>query len=321
MLKLNTDKKQKKIIKNKNIRMFLFFVLLSFVFWLLINLSKVYISNANVFVTYYNLPKSKIMRQEPKKHIKFELKAGGFKFLTYQLDNPTIKFDLSHLHHLKKNLYYYLPNKHLRELQLQFSSDVELLSVATDTIFIELASLATKKVKVIPNLNIEYKKGYNLAEPVIVKPDSVKIVGPKSMLDTIDNVKTLQLNLKGISSNIYKKLLLNNFGNKLKFNKTEVNVNIKVSKFTETSISVNFKVINIPKGYKISTIPKEVSLKYQVSLNNFNKVSASMFEVVCDFSKSIKDSLNFLIPEIVSKPDFVNSVQISPDRIEYLLIK
>lgn len=321
MLKLNTDKKQKRIIKNKNIRMFLFFVLLSFIFWLLINLSKVYIRNANVSVTYYNLPKSKIITKAPKKNIKFELKTGGFKFLTYHLDNPNIKFNLSHLHHLKKNLYYYLPNNHLRELQLQFSSDVELLSVATDTIYVELASLATKKVKVIPNLNIEFKIGYNLEAPIIVNPDSVKIVGPKSILDTLNYIKTVPLNLKGVSNNFIEKIQLYNLNNKLNLKQKEVTLNVKVSKFTETSINVQFNVINVPKGYKINTIPKEVSLKYQVSLNNFNKVSKNMFKVVCNFSKTLKDSLNFLVPELVLKPDFVNSVQIIPNKIEYLLLK
>jgi len=321
MLKLDLDKKQNKFIKNKNTRMFLFFILLSFIFWLLINLSKVYISNADVYVTYYNLPKTKIIKRPPKKHIKFELKAGGFKFLTYQIDNPNIKLNLAHLHHLKKDMYYYLPNKHLRDLQLQFSSDVELLSVDTDTIYIELTSLASKKVKVIPNINIEFKNGYNLAKPIIVKPKSVIIIGPKSILDTIKSIKTIKLDLNNIASNISKKLFLNNYNNRIKTSRTKVNIEIKVAKFTETSISINFKVINVPKGYKINTIPKEIKLKYQVSLSDFNKVSPSMFEVVCDFSKSAKDSLNYLIPEIVSKPDFVNSIQILPNKIEYLLTK
>ncbi len=321
MLRLNLDKKQKNIIKNKNIRMFLFFVLLSFMFWLLINLSKEYISDANVFVTYYNLPKSKIIKKLPNRHLKFEIKAGGFKFLTYQLDNPKIKFNLAHLQHLKKDLYYYLPNNHLRDLQLQFSSDVELLSVAADTIYIELTSLATKKVKVKPNLNIGFKMGYNLAKPIAVKPDSIDIIGPKFMLDTINNIGTATLNLKGVSNDINRKLTLKNFNNKLKFSKAEVSINIRVAKFTETSIVKPFKVINIPKGYKINTIPKEVTVTYQVSLNNFNKVSANMFEIVCDFSETLKDSLNYLIPEIVTKPDFVSSVRISPDKIEYLLFK
>jgi len=321
MLKLNLDKKQNNIIKNKNIRMFLFFVLLSSMFWVLINLSKEYISDANVLVTYYNLPKSKIIKKSPKRNLKFELKAGGFKFLTYQLDNPKIKFNLAHLHHFKKDLYYYLPNNHLRELQLQFSSDIELLSVATDTIYIELTSLATKKVKVKPNLNIEFKVGYNLAKPIVVKPDSIDIIGPKSMLDSIDDISTIALNLKGLSNNIDKKLALNNFNNKLKFNKAEVRVFIEVDKFTETSIVKGFRVINIPKEYKINTIPKEVTVTYQVSLSNFNKVNANMFEIVCNFSETLKDSLNYLIPKIVAKPDFVNAVHISPDKIEYLLFK
>jgi len=320
-LKLNLDKKQSKIVKNKNIRMFLFFVLLSSLFWLLINLSKVYISDANVFISFYNLPKSKIIKQSPKRHLKFELKAGGFKFLTYQLDNPKIKINLDHLHHLKKDLYYYLPNNHLRDLQLQFSSDVELLSIAKDTIYIELTSLATKKVKVKPNLNITFKMGYNFSKGITIKPDSVNIIGSKSILDTINSISTIALNLKEVSNNINRKLLLNDFNKKIKFDKPEVKIYARVDKFTETSVVKSFKVINIPKGYKINTIPKEVTITYQVSLSNFNKVSANMFEIVCNFSETLKDSLNYLIPKIVAKPDFVSAVQLSPNKIEYLLLK
>ena len=322
MLNQILNKKKKSILKNKNIKMFLFFIFLSSLFWLLINLSKEYIGEAKFDVTYHNLSKAKVLQNTPSDQLQIELKTGGFKFLTYQFKRKKIKINLAHLRHLKKDTYFYLPNNHLRDFQIQFSQNVEVMSVVADTLFFKLTTNAIKTVKITPDFNIDFRTGYNLAKPISISADSVVIRGPKSWLDSIDEVKTEHLKLKKLAKNFEKKLSLKIRTNpKLNYSIRAVNVIITVDKFTETVLVTSFKIINLPAFYTITTIPKEVTVKYQVSLTNFNKVKASMFEIQCDFALSSRDSLSYLIPKLVKKPAFVNTVTIIPDRIEYLLKK
>lgn len=322
MLDKKVTTKRDRFFKNKNIRMFLVFLIISFIFWLLINLSKESISIVNFDLTYYNSPHSKIIQDTSIDELKIELKAHGFKFLSYQLNRQPIRLNLIHLKKLKNNTYYYLPNNYIRELQLQFSDDIEVISVTKDTIFFDLTTLTTKKIKVIPNLNIDFKTGYNFAKPIVITPDSIELQGPKAVLDTINGIKTVKVQFKNLAEVIKQSVSLELFKNdKIKYNQSQVELVIEVDKFTETSLLTSFTILNLPENYEISTIPKEVTIKYQVSLLNYNKVNASMFKVQCDFALSKKDSLDYLIPVVISKPDFVNMVQVAPNRIEYLLKK
>ncbi len=322
MLQPKINPKKDNFLNNRNIRMFLLSLLMSFIFWLLINLSKESISIANFNLSYYNLPHSKVIQNAPLEQLKLELKAHGFKFLSYQLNKQELKINLEHIKYLKNGKYYYLPNNYLRELQSQLPEDVELLSVINDTIFFELTITATKKVKVMPNLDINFKSGYNFANPLKVTPDSVEIQGPIAWLDTISKIETELLHFDNLAQDINQAVALKMIKNdKLVYGKSEVNIKIEVDKFTETSSLANFTILNLPNNYQISTIPNEVTLKYQVSLSNYKRVNASMFVVQCDFALSQKDSLNYLIPVIISKPDFVNRVQIFPEKIEYIIKK
>ena len=322
MLRQQVKKKQESFFKNKNIKMFLFFLLLSSLFWLLINLSKEYIDAATFNVTYYNLPKSKVIQNVPVSKIDVGLKTHGFRFLTYRFKKKNIQINLSYLQHLRQNTYFYLPNNQIRDFQNQFPQDVEVLNVVADTLFFELTTNAVKKVKITPSLDINFKTGYNLSESIKIEPDSVLLQGPKTWLDSVEEVVTETLLLENLSENISQPLDLKIIDDiKINYSISQVNLKIKVDKFTETNMVLGFEIINLPKDFVITTIPKEVTVKYQVSLSNFNKVNASMFIVECDYAVSTRDSLNYLIPKIVKKPHFVNSVTIYPNRIEYLIKK
>jgi YbbR-like protein len=320
MLQNPLNKKNHSLVRNKNIKMFLFFVFLSFSFWLLINLSKEYISTSKFSVSYYNLSKTKVFQNTPSKSIKLELKTHGFNFLTFQLKQKNIKINLSHLQHFKGNTYILLPNNYLRDFQAQFSQMVEVLSVAADTLFFKLTTNAIKKVKIKPNLKIDFKMGYNYLKPPDISPDSVELQGPKSWLDSINEVITEPLILKNLSENTTQKVAIKKWQN-LNYSVSTVTIAVYVDKFTETSLITQFEVINVPPNYTISTIPKEVQVKYQVSLSNFNRVTPQMFKIVSDYALSSKDSLPYLIPRVVKKPTFVKSVTIIPNRIEYLIKK
>lgn len=322
MLHNPLNKKQFTVLQSKNIKMFLFFTFLSFAFWLLINLSKESINTAKFNVSYYNLPKTKVFQNEPQNSLKLEIKTHGFDFLTYQLNPKNLKINLAHLQYFKNNTYIYQPNNYLRDFQSQLSQKVELLSIGIDTLFFKFTTNAVKKVKVKPSLKINFKMGYNYTEPIKINPDSVTIEGPKAWLDSINEVSTDEIVLKDLSKNTTQTVALKKAENsKLKYSISTVILNVYVDKFTETSLITGFDVINVPPTYTITTIPKEVNVKYQVSLTNFSKVTASMFKIVCNYAISSKDSLPYLIPQIVEKPNFVKGVILTPSRIEYLIKK
>jgi hypothetical protein len=66
---------------NNKLRVFLLFLLFSFLFWTLIKLSKEYISEVEFGVVYTDVPQNKLIQNEPVDKVKLTLKTTGFKLL------------------------------------------------------------------------------------------------------------------------------------------------------------------------------------------------------------------------------------------------
>ena len=75
---------QKSIKSNKKLNVFLLFLVLSFVFWMLIKLSRTYTSSVEINLSYTDLPKNKMLQAEPKSKVKVTLDAVGFTLLKYK---------------------------------------------------------------------------------------------------------------------------------------------------------------------------------------------------------------------------------------------
>ena len=71
---------------------------------------------------------------------------------------------------------------------------------------------------------------------------------------------------------------------------------------------------------KINPFPKEVEVTYQVALSNFNKISKNSISIVFDYEQYKNDTLiRYLTPVIKQKSEFIHSLKINPNQIEFLI--
>ena len=176
---------------------------------------------------------------------------------------------------------------------------------------------------VISNLKIEYRIGFDALKPVEIKPDTILVTGPENQIKAIESLSFAPLLLENVSVNFSEKVPLlvpENLKN-VHYNKREVVVNGFVEKYTEGSFSIPFTVKNLPDNLNITTFPKEVKVVFKVDLPRFNQVKErhSLLFVIIVFQKS--NGFSYLIPKIISKPNFVKNVKIIPNKVEYLIQK
>ena len=100
----------------------------------------------------------------------------------------------------------------------------------------------------------------------------------------------------------------------LSFYENSVRYTQKVEKFTEGKAEIPVEVINVPDNLNLAYFPKSVVVYYQVNLEEFEKVGASDFSVVCDY-KSVKDGDDYMIAQIKTKPKF------SANMLPFLALK
>ncbi len=314
--------KEKKINfrRNKKIRVFFIFLSLSVLFWTLSKLSKEYTHTVAFNVKYINATKDKILQNKPEDKLSIVLKTTGFKLLGYNINTSNLKVDLKKIKK-KAGKFYYVTNRHLSEFQTQLSSEETIIKINPDTLFFDFGKLKHKKINVIPVLNINYKSGYNLLDEIEISPKTVTITGAERQIDSIQSIKTELLELDNISSGFKKKisLAIPKKLDKIHFSKTTIEISGKVKKFTEGNIEVTFEIQNLPEEFNINTFSKTIELTYKVSLENFNKINASDFKVVCDYNKTKEENLNYLLPVVIKKSNLVSDIKITPKKIEFLI--
>ncbi|MDO9275103.1 MAG: CdaR family protein [Lutibacter sp.] len=313
----------KSLKSNKKIKIFLFFLVLSSIIWLLIELSKSYITPVVFNVEYTDLPQSKLVQKKPVSALKVAIKAPGFTLIKYKIKRHKILLSLKNI--FKNNSgYYILPNKQISSLNSQFTNGIEIVSVLKDTIFIELGTSISKKVPVSPNLEIHYKVGYNMVEKLKISPDSVIVSGSRKDIDSITEMATNALKLDGVFEDIEVVLTLKSpfKNNQIKMSATKVKISGKVDKFTEGTFIIPVTIINVPEGVKVTTFPKEIEVVYQAGLTNFSKITKNDISVVFDYLQYENDTLiTFLTPIISQKSDYIYALKTNPPQVEFLIQK
>jgi hypothetical protein len=314
--------KQERVKKNKKLHVFFIFLGLSTILWTMSKLSKEYTHTVAVKTNYINFTRDKELYNKPVDHLELVLKATGFSLLGYSVFDKKIAIDLTKLYKNKK-LYYFLTNENLSSLQSQLPPDETLLRVYPDTLFFDFGKLTSKQIEVIPKISISYKTGYNLLGNLEIEPNTVLISGTDEQINKISKINTVPKQIKDVSDDFEYKLALDipKEYNRINFSTKEITIKGVVEKYTEATLDIPFQLINVPKDYNIKTFVETVKVTYKVSLDNYEKIQAADFKVICDYNK-IKDiDNNFLMPELVKKSNLVSNIKLNPKKIEFLIKK
>ncbi len=321
MVEKSGSNKMDTLKSNKKLRVFLLFLSLSFLFWTLIKLSQEYISDVDFGLSYTDIPKNKLIQNEPEKEIRLTLKTSGFKLLRYGFKPKVLEYTLTEIDRKSGSEYYSETSSNINFLQAQLSAETVVLNAEPDTLFFDLGVRKSKEVEVISEVNFEFKNGFNFVQPVEIEPQMVTISGPEKVIDTIDKVYTEDITLQDLSASFSRKIRVRPPNEAVELSEQEVSVKGEVDKITDGSFSIPFEVINLPRNYLISTYPKEVKVVFQVALKDFNKIPENSFRVQCDYKKTEDNNLDYLIPEVVEKPEIIFDVKVIPNKIEFLIKK
>ena len=306
---------------NKKLRVFLLFLFFSFLFWTLIKLSKEYISDVEFNLVYTDVPKNKLIQNKPVEKVKLTLKTTGFKLLNYGFKERTLDYTLTGINRKRGTEYYSETSSNTNFLQAQLSAETVVLNVEPDTLFFDLGVRKSKQVDVVSQIEFEFKTGFNFVEPYEMNPGKITISGPEKVIDTINEVFTESVTLADLSASFEQEVGILPPNETVEISEDAVSVKGTVDKITDGSFTIPFEVTNLPRDYLISTYPKEVKVIYQVALKDFNKIPENSFRVQCDYRKTEENNLDYLIPEVVEKPEIIFDVKVIPNKIEFLIKK
>ncbi len=306
-------------VKSGKINKFFLFLVISFSILLLSKLSKDYTKTVSFDIKVINLPEEQIIIKDSTHQLDILIKTYGFKLMRYYLSDPKIAIDLEKTQNINKS-YLWTALNNGGDIKAQFIDNVIVEGIQPDTIIFNYDVNYVKKVPIILLSNVNFAPGYNLKEDYVLQPDSVRLIGPRVIVDEINEINTDTLILDNVKTDILRMLdlILPEQIETIAMSSKRVNIEADVDKFTEGTVQVPITIRNLPKNLSVNYFPKKVSVVFNTALSNYSSVEVGDFLVECDFN-DFSDQSSFLVPRMIKKPDIVRSVKINQTKIEIII--
>jgi hypothetical protein len=266
-----------------------------------------------------------VLANNPDSVLRFRVSSEGFELfiLKYFTRKKPIEIQLNRLN-LRKEGDNFVSTSPTTEIagniihKLNISD--ELVDISPKNLYFRFEPLSRKKVRVVNAINPMFKKQFQLADSMVITPDSVNIIGPEKVISGIQEVYTEPIAIENIDENKTVTVNLSDpLGDQPVFvNPEKVEVFIPVEKYTEGVIEIPVAE-NVNENLKIKTFPEKVRVTYTVALKDFNRVSAEMFLATIPYKPGLESAR--LPVNLVRKPNFINVVNIEPEMVEYLVLK
>jgi len=307
--------------KTSKIKSFLFFLLLALVFWVLTKFSEESVAIVNGQLSYTNLPASVTVSPNTTRDVNFEMAANGFQFLSYNLNPPTIKIDMSNYYEQGDTVVLISDSEVNNIIASQLDNNSRVSNLSIDELAVNLDLIVSKKVPVKFNGEITYLEGFKSIGPIVLIPDSVLVSGPSGALYGVMVVNTELYVKENVGETLEASVgLLLPEDSKLSVSEETINFKWVVEEFSQKRLTIPVEVVNVPADIKLKLLPETIVLSFDVSVNQFNSISANDFSIVCDYATRSSEE-NILVPKLVGNPEGLHHLEWSTKKVEYLIFK
>ncbi|MDP3683276.1 MAG: hypothetical protein Q8S01_05020, partial [Ignavibacteria bacterium] len=219
------------------------------------------------------------VKSELPSTVVLNLNAQGWRLLSI-LSTKEISFRC--MLPTKESVYKYQLTSSASENQW-LNSEVKVVDISPAFLQIELDKKASKKVKVNPIANLNFKKGFGLARQLNVFPDSVTLIGARSLLSHINEVRTDDLIVDQISNSFIEQIKIN-ISPGVELSPSHVKIYGDVQKIVDREMTnIPIEIKNIPKDKTILLLPDKISLSVRGGINFLGRMTKEDFQVFIDY--------------------------------------
>ena len=304
---------------NKEFLIFLFFLLLSGAFWLMMALNETYEEELKVPVRLVGMPRNAVMTDEPADTVKVIVRDKGFTLVTYKYGHwfrpLTFKFatyaneDQGHCAIPAADI--------IKQVQSQLYGSSKLLSVKPEKLDFYFTYGASKKVPVRFRGKISTSKSYYLAHTEF-SPMMVTAYANKNVLDELKYVEIEPFNYRNLQDTIRRNVRLQKIRG-VKLVPSTVRLSVYPDVLTEESIEVPVSAVNMPAGMVLRTFPSRVTVRFTIGASQFRMIRPEQFNVVVDYQTLAENPSDKCTLQLRSVPSSVSKAKLELDKVDYLL--
>lgn len=303
---------------NKQFFIFLFFLLLSAVFWLIITLNETYEKELKVPVHFANVPKNVVLTSASVDTTRITIRDKGWIILSYLYGDRALALKLNFKNYDRGNGGGIVSASEIkRALEQRLESSSKITAIKPEKLEFFYNNGERKRVPIRWTGRIIPEQLYFIAQTVY-SPDSVDVYASKEKLDSIRYVYTEPLNYVGFRDTLTIQCRLSHDVD-TKVVPERITVSFLTDVLTEESIDVPIKCINLPKGKLLRAFPAKVKVNFVAGVSLIRTLLPEDFSVIADYQEiqqKNSDKCNLYLRAI---PQGVSRATLSVKQVDYLI--
>lgn len=297
---------------------FIFFLLLSTIFWFILVLRQTFESTIQVPITYINVPDSVLIKNPLPATINVSVSDKGIDLLRAYLANKKSPLEIDVRGYINSKNTLISDDQLVQLIKTKFEKTTTLLRYSPSRISLDYSVLRSKKVPVIFDGEITTKANYLLDGDIEVKPDSVIAYSSKEILNKFNVAFTANKKFEGLSSNTVINIRMKSEKN-IRFEPEIVQVKIPVAEFTQKQVTVPITCLNLPVGTNVVFFPSSATISFAVALSDFNKITADDFSLDLDYQDLVQTKGGVIRLRLTGSPSYIQNISIKPESSEFII--
>ena len=304
--------------KSREFLIFLFFMFVSFSFWLLQVLNDDYETEYIVSLRMKDVPDNVVLTSELPSNMKITLKDRGTVLVNYSLGQGLMPLTLDFAEYSDKGNQVRIPSITLaKKITAQLSQSTKLVAIKPDTLEFIYTKGAAKTVPVKICGTITPERQYYVSD-TIFSPDSVRVYAPKSILDTITAAYTKTIDFEEVSDTVRRRVSFSSVKG-ARFIPDYSDLTLKVDVYAEKTVDVPVVGVNFPHDKVLRTFPSKAKVTFQIGLSRFMEVGADDFQVVVDYDDLQNEDGDKCKLQLKEVPKGVKHVRVNPEEMDYII--
>ena len=290
------------LINRKNWKVVLLCFLGAATFWFFNALNKSYTARINQPISFLYNPEGLITVGNLPGQIEVDVTGMGWNLLrktvsfnpepvTISLDNPVST--------------QFILGSSLRPLLSDELPELTVNYVITDTLHLQIEPEEQKVLRVsVDSLALDIEESFRITSPISVGSDTVQVIGPKSIIDTLAEEYVIRVGQQGIDEDFDRDMALRELPRYVTVNPERINVNFNVRPYEQRETYVSLNPSGFPEDVLVRFEPGILKLFYWVEEDVEREPVDSLIVVELPFEE-INPADSTVVPRIASIPDWM----------------
>jgi len=308
------------INKNKTRNQWVIFVIsfvLASTFWFLVNLNQTYVTDIYLPAKIDNIPDDVQVDPIVFPEVEASVEGMGGVLMSYILNfqRDTLRFRYGT--DAQKG---YIILKDYENTMRNTIKGLNLMSIVKpDSLEFEVEKKVTKKVPIRSRITVQLASAHLLESDPVLYPDSVRIVGPERILDTVRYWPTEVMQTPRLKSERVLPVKLLDTISQVLIEPSTVYYQVKPKLYTQRDITVPVVITDVPEDTEIKLSHTELTASCLVPMDYYEMADNESWTYTIPF-EALEKGLPYILPDLTFLPGRIKVLYTNPATISYVIV-